>query len=108
MKWIKTFLWMVAFFFAIHFSMQNKEEVSIRYFIQNYRWFELTKVPLFLVILCSVFLGVLIGGLGDLYGRFKLKRALRQNHKMIERMERELQSLRGPELEKPSYPKKEG
>jgi uncharacterized integral membrane protein len=99
---------MVAFFFAIHFSIQNKEEVSIRYSIQNYQWFELTEVPLFLVILCSVFLGVLIGGVGDLYSRFHLKRSLRQNHKMIEKLEREIQSLRGPELEKPSFLKKEG
>jgi uncharacterized integral membrane protein len=108
MKWVKTLLWMTAFFFAIHFSIQNKDEVSIRYAIQNVQWFEVAKVPLFLVILCSVFLGVLIGGIGDLYSRFQLKRTLRQNQKMIERLEREIQSLRGPGLEQPSFLKKEG
>ena len=108
MKWVKTLLWMIAFFFAIHFSIQNKDEVSIRYAIQNYQWFEVTKVPLFLIILCSVFLGVLIGGIGDLYSRFQLKRILRQNQKIIERLEREIQSLRSPELEQPSFIKKEG
>ncbi len=108
MKWMKTLLWMMAFFFAIHFSIQNRDEVSIRYTIQNFQWFEVVKVPLFLVILCSVFLGVLIGGVGDLYSRFQLKRTLRQNKKMIERLEREIESLRGPGLEQPSFLKKEG
>ena len=107
MKWVRTLLWMVVFFFAIHFSIQNKEEVSIHYSIQNFQWFELTEVPLFLVILCSVFLGVLIGGVADLYSRIQLKRALRQNHKVVEKLEREIRSLRGPELEKPSFLKKE-
>jgi len=108
MKWMKTLLWMMVFFFAFHFSIQNRDEVSIRYTIQNFQWFEVVKVPLFLVILCSVFLGVLIGGVGDLYSRFQLKRTLRQNKKMVERLEREIESLRGPGLEQPSFLKKEG
>lgn len=108
MKWMKTLLWIMAFFFAIHFSIQNRDEVSIRYTIQNFQWFEVVKVPLFLVILCSVFLGVLIGGVGDLYSRFQLKRTLRQNKKMVERLEQEIESLRGPGLEQPSFLKKEG
>jgi uncharacterized integral membrane protein len=107
MKWVKTFLWMVVFLFAIHFSIQNKDPVSIRYAIQNFQWFDLTRVPLFLVILCSFSLGVLIGGIGDLYGRFQLKRTLRQNQKMIERLEQEIRSLRNPGLEQPPFLKKE-
>jgi len=99
---------MVVFFFAIHFSVQNRDEVSLRYSIQGYQWFEVARVPLFLVILCSVFLGVLIGGIGGLYSRFQLKRTLRQNRRTIERLEREIQSLRGPEVEQPSFLKKEG
>lgn len=58
MKWLKTFFWMVVFFFAIHFSIQNKDEVSLRYAIQNYQLFEVLKIPLFIVILCSVFLSL--------------------------------------------------
>jgi uncharacterized integral membrane protein len=65
MKWVKTLLWMIAFFFAIHFSIQNKDEVSIRYAIQNVQWFEVTKVPLFLVILCAFFLGGLVTSIVD-------------------------------------------
>jgi hypothetical protein len=35
----------------------------------------------------------LIGSIGDLYRHFQLKKTLRQNQKMIERLEREIQSL---------------
>jgi uncharacterized integral membrane protein len=106
-KWVKTLFGMVLFLFAIHFSIQNRDEVTLRYSIQNYQWFEVSKVPLFLVVLCSVFFGVLIGGIGDLYSRFQLKKKLRQNQKAIERLEREIQSLRGPGLEQPSFLKKD-
>jgi uncharacterized integral membrane protein len=108
MKWMKTFLWMIVFLFAIHFSLQNKDQVSIRYAIQNFQWFDFPKVPLFLVILCSFSLGVLIGGIGDLYGRIQLRRRLRQNQKIIQRFEEEIRSLRGPGLERPPFLTKEG
>jgi hypothetical protein len=52
------------------------------------------------VILSSIFLGVLIGGLGDLYRHFQLKRTLRQNQRMIERLEKEIQSLSNLRLDK--------
>ena len=106
MKWVKTLFWMVLFFFIIHFSIQNRDEVTLRYSIQNYQW-EVPKVPLFLVVLCSVFLGVLIGGIGDLYSRFRLKKSLHKNQKAIERLEREIQSLRGPGLDQPSFLKRD-
>jgi uncharacterized integral membrane protein len=103
---------MLAFFVAILFSIQNRSEVTLRFVFptENYQWFEIQKVPLplFLVILCSIFLGVLIGGVGDLYRRFQLKKIIRQNQKTIERLEREIQSLRGPILDQPSFLKKEG
>ena len=112
MRWVKTLLWMLAFFVAILFSIQNRSEVTLRFVFptENYQWFEIQKVPLplFLVILCSFFLGVLIGGVGDLYRRFQLKKIIRQNQKTIERLEREIQSLRGPILDQPSFLKKEG
>ena len=112
MRWVKTLLWMLAFFVAILFSIQNRSEVTLRFVFptENYQWFEIQKVPLplFLVILCSIFLGVLIGGIGDLYRRFQLKKIIRQNQKTIERLEREIQSLRGPILDQPSFLKKEG
>ena len=104
MKWVKTLFWMVIFFFAIIFSMQNQDRVTLRlglYPIENYHW-EVPKVPLFVVVLCSIFFGILIGGIGDLYRRFLLKKNLRQHQKTIERLEKEIQSLRGPGLDQAS------
>ena len=95
---------MVFLIWVILFSMQNRDEVILRfglYPLQNYRW-EMPKIPLFLVILCSIFLGVLIGGLGDLYRHFQLKKTLRQNQRMIERLEKEMQSLSGLRFQKSS------
>jgi len=113
MRWVKTMLWMLVFLILLFFSFQNQDQVTLRFVllpIENYQWFEIPKVPLplFLVVLCSIFLGVLFGGMGDFYRRFQLKKNLRQNQKTIERLEREIQSLRGPGLDQPSFLKKEG
>jgi len=94
---------MIVFLSVILYSVENKDEVILRfglYALQNYLW-EVPKIPLFLVILCSIFLGVLIGGLGDLYRHFQLKKTLRQNQRMIERLEKEIQSLSSLRYEKP-------
>jgi uncharacterized integral membrane protein len=111
-SWVKTLLWMLVFFIFLLFCIQNQDPVTLRFVLfpmENYQWFEIPKVPLplFLVILCSIFLGILIGGIGDFYRRFQLKKALRQKQKTIERLEREVQSLRGPGLDQPSFLKKE-
>ena len=95
---------MLFLIWVILFSFQNRDEVVLRfglYPLQNYLW-EIPKIPLFLVILCSIFLGVLIGGLGDLYRHFQLKKTLRQNQRMIERLEKEIQSLSGLRFQKSS------
>lgn len=100
---------MVIFIFAILFSIQNKGEVILRfglYPIRNDIW-ELPKIPLFLIILCSIFLGVLIGGIADIYQRFRLKKTIRQNEKTIEKLEREIKSLRSPGLDQTSFLKKD-
>jgi uncharacterized integral membrane protein len=106
MRWVKTLLLMLAFFVAIIFSIQNRSEVVLRFGFpwESHQWFEVPRVPLplFLVILCSIFLGVLIGGVGDIYQRFQLKRTLRKNQKKMEMLEREIQSLRGPGPSQPS------
>jgi len=110
MRWVKTLFWSLVFIFAIVFSIQNREEVVLRfglYPLQDSQWLEVSKVPLFLVILCSVFLGVVIGGLSDVYRQFQLKKTLRQNQEKIERLEKEIQSLRGPILDQPSFLKKD-
>jgi uncharacterized integral membrane protein len=80
---------------VILFLMQNKDEVSLRlslYPLWNHQW-EVSQIPVFLVILFSALLGFVIGSIGDLYRHFKLKKTIRQNQKMIQRLEKEIQSL---------------
>jgi len=103
MKWIRTLLWMAAFFFAIHFSVQNRDEVTLRYSVQSIQWFQISRVPLFLVILCSIFLGVLMGGVADLYRYIKLRRTLRENQRTVKRLEQEIRSLRPSGDDRPSF-----
>jgi uncharacterized integral membrane protein len=112
-RWVKTLLLLLIFLVVLFFSFQNQDLVTIRFVllpIENYHGFEIPKVsiPLFLVVLCSIFLGVLIGGMGDFYRRVQLKKTLRQSQKAIERLEREIQSLRGSGLDQTSFLKKEG
>ena len=112
MRWVKTLIWMLVLFIAVLFSIQNQGEVTLHFVlfpVVNYQWFEISNVPLplFLVILCSILLGVLFGGTGDLYRRFQLKKTLRQNQKTIEKLEREIELRKGPGFEQPSFLKKE-
>lgn len=101
---------MVAFIVVILFSLQNKDQVILRFGLHpigSYQW-EVSHIPLFLVILCSIFLGVLIGSIGDLYRHFQLKKTIRQNQRMIEKLERQIQSLStSPGLGKTSIAKRD-
>ncbi len=109
MGWVKNIFLMVIFIFGIFFFLQNMDRVVIRFGLspfKDYQFFEISEVPLFLVILVSILFGIVIGGLGDLYRHFQLKRTIRQNQKAIGRLEKEIQSLRGPGLDQPSFLKK--
>lgn len=100
---------MGVFGLVILFSVQNKDEVILRfglYPVLNYQW-ELPRIPIFLVVLCAIFLGMLIGSIGDLYRHFQLKKNIRQNQRMIERLERQIQSLSGAGTDKPSFLKED-
>ena len=111
MSWVKTLFWIVAFCLAVPFCVQNRSEVTLRFVFpwENIQWFEIPQIPLplFLVVLFSILLGILIGGVGDMVRRFQLRKMVRQNQKTIDRLEKEIQSLRGPGLDQPSYLKKE-
>lgn len=112
MKWLKTLLWMVLFLVAVLFAVQNREEVIIRFAflpLPNYLWFQLpeTPLPLFVILLGSLLLGVLIGGLSDVLRRVQLRRDLREHGKTIQRLEQEIESLRGPTSDPLASPRKE-
>ncbi len=108
--WVKNIFLMLVLVVCLYFFLQNTDQVAIRFGLSpfmEYQFFEIPRVPVFLVILCSILLGILMGGLGDLYRRYQLKRSLRQKQKTIERLEREIHSLRGPDLGESSSLKKE-
>jgi uncharacterized integral membrane protein len=97
MKWFKFLLLAILFLAALFFSMHNMDPVTLRfglYPLQDQAWLETPQFPLFLAILLSILLGIIIGGSADFYRRFQLKRMLRRNQKTIERLEKEVQSLR--------------
>ncbi len=105
MKFFKTILVMVLFIFVILFSIQNKDEVILKfglYPIGNQYW-ELPKIPIFLIILCSILLGIFIGGIGDFFKRLKLGKTIRQKERMIERLEKEIESLKGNKIPQPDF-----
>jgi uncharacterized integral membrane protein len=94
---------MIIFFCVILFSMQNGDDVTLRFGLSpilTHPWFE-HRVPLFLALLCTLFAGVLIGGLSDAYARYQLKRNLRQNQKTIEELQQEINALRSPASDQP-------
>jgi uncharacterized integral membrane protein len=108
---MKTFLGFLVFMIAVLFSIQNRNEVIIRFVllpIEPYQWFRLPDVPLplFLVVLCAVLLGVVIGSLSNLYQRIRLKKVIRINQKTIEKLQSEIQSLRSLDSHQPSFLKK--
>ena len=105
MKWLKFLLLTILFLAAVLFSMRNMDPVTLRFGLlplQEQTWFETPEIPLFLAILLSIFLGILIGGSADIYHRLQLKRTLRQNQRTIERLEKEIQSLRSTTQNIPS------
>ena len=108
MNWLRFLLLAILFLAAILFSMMNMDPVTLRfglYPLQEQTWLEIPRIPLFLAILLSILLGIIIGGSADFYQRFQLKRTLRQNQKTIERLEKEIESLRTSSLDTPPLPR---
>jgi uncharacterized integral membrane protein len=108
-KWVKTLLWMIVIFFVIFFVIQNQNRVTLRfglYPVFTTPWFE-QEIPLYLALLVALFVGILIGGLGDLYARYQMKKTLRQNQKSIKKLEEEIRALRSPAWAQPSSREKE-
>ncbi|RLA91597.1 MAG: hypothetical protein DRG20_00840 [Deltaproteobacteria bacterium] len=91
MKLVKNIIFFLLIAFAITFFMQNLTSVPINYYGIEKDSF---MVPLFLVILASVFLGIIIAGIEDIVIRLRLKREIKEQKKRIISLEKELNSLR--------------
>jgi uncharacterized integral membrane protein len=99
MRWFKTLLWMAAFLFVPLLAIQNSQDVSVRFSLSpamDQEWI-FPRVPLFLAILFSVFVGVLIGAVADFFSGIQLRRNVGQHQKTIERLQAEIQALRRPQ-----------
>jgi uncharacterized integral membrane protein len=86
MKVIKAIIIALLFFFAVTFCLQNTDEVTLRY----YTFVENITAPIFIVVLASVFLGLVIGIVGSGLTIFRLQLQLRRQTKETEALRREL------------------
>ena len=103
MKLAKAIFIILLFFFTIVFCLQNVDNVTLYY----YGLVDNLTAPLFIVVLASVFLGIIIGIIGGGLTTMRLRLQLRRQTKESEELRKELASLKGEdssEAESPSLP----
>lgn len=101
MSYLKAIVISLVVALAIIFMVQNidplSHPLSIRlnlFFIQ----FETTPYATYMVILLAFFVGLLAASLLGLMERFRLRKAIRQQRREVERLNKELSSLRNMPL----------
>jgi len=87
---IKTIAISLLFVVGITFAMKNNAEVTLGYY---FGW-ESPPIPVFLLVVVSVFLGVLLAGFGFLLDQMSFKRMLREKERQIEDLQAEIQPYR--------------
>jgi putative membrane protein len=93
-RWIKFILLVLVVVALALFILSNNDRVVLRYSLFGLYGWEMPPVPLSLVILGSMILGVAIGGLLDVVKRMQLKMTVRQQQRTIEKLEKEVETLR--------------
>jgi uncharacterized integral membrane protein len=95
MKTAKAIIIVLLFFFALTFCIQNVDQVTLRYYglVQD------LQAPLFVVVLASVFLGIIIGLIGGGLSSIRLRLQLNKQQKEAKALKTELASLKGEEGE---------
>lgn len=102
MKLAKAIFIILLFFFTIAFCLQNVDTVTLHY----YGLVDNLTAPLFIVVLASVFLGIIIGIIGGGLTSMRLRLQLRRQTKEADELKKELASLKGEdssESESPSF-----
>jgi uncharacterized integral membrane protein len=97
MKALKAIFIVLLFFFALTFCLQNTDEVTLRY----YGFVENLTAPIFIVVLSSVFLGLIIGIVGGGLTLIRLRIQLRRQTKETEELRKELDAAKGEEAAEP-------
>ncbi len=95
MKALKAIIIVLLFFVALTFCLQNTDEVTLRY----YTFVENLTAPIFIVVLASVFLGLVIGIIGSGLTIFRLQLQVRRQTKEMEALKKELDAGDGEEAE---------
>ncbi|MCJ7664098.1 MAG: LapA family protein [Desulfobacterales bacterium] len=97
MKVAKAIIIVLLFFFALTFCIQNADEVTLRY----YGFIENVTAPIFIVVLASVFLGLVIGIVGGGLTTLRLRIQLRRQTKEAEALRQELDATKDEEGAEP-------
>lgn len=89
----------LLFFFTIAFCLQNVDAVSLHY----YGLVDNLTAPVFVVVLASVFLGIIIGIIGGGLTTIRLRLQLRRKTKEAGTLKKELASLQGEDISEPEF-----
>ena len=87
-KLIKSTFLTLLFIGGITFSMENTQPLVLHYF-----GYETPPIYLYLLILLSVFLGVLLAGIGFMVDQRSLKKTVRLKEQEIVSLEREVKTM---------------
>ncbi len=88
----KTVFFTLLFIVGITFSMENTTPVVLKY----YFGLETLPIPVYLLMLGSIFLGVLLAGVAFIADERSLKRAVREKEREIASLKGEMRSFREP------------
>jgi uncharacterized integral membrane protein len=89
---------LVVLFVLIIFGVENMGMVTLRFSVTNLFAYQ-AQMPLFFVVVVSVFAGAALAGLIGLADHVRLRSRLRKQKKSIDRLENEVKSLRNLPLE---------
>ncbi len=86
----KTIFLALLFIVGITFSMENTDGVVLKY----YFGLKTVPIPVFLLVLFSVFFGILLVGVAFMVDERSLKRTVRKKEREIASLDQELKSFR--------------
>ncbi|MEJ2067625.1 MAG: LapA family protein [Deltaproteobacteria bacterium] len=99
MRLAQAILIILLFFFTIAFCLQNVDAVTLHY----YGLVDNLTAPVFVVVLASVFLGIIIGIIGGGLTTIRLRLQLRRKTKEAGTLQKELASLQGEDISEPEF-----
>jgi uncharacterized integral membrane protein len=95
---IRWLLILAVLFVLIIFGVENMEVVQLRFSMMSLFSYE-AQMPLFFVVVISVFGGAAMAGFIGLADHLRLHSRLRKQKKSVEKLENEVKSLRNLPLE---------